>query len=52
MLDATGKLYERMILNQVQSELDDLENEGLLEMQYRFRAGRSTLHAVQEVQKR
>ena len=52
MLDSTGKLYERMILKRVQSELNDPENEGLSEMQYGFRAGRSTLHAVQEVQKR
>ena len=51
MLDSTGKLYERMILNRMQSELDDPENEGLSEMQYGFRAGRSTLNAVQEVQK-
>ena len=43
MLDSTGKLYEKMILNRVQSELDDPENEGLLEMQYGFRAGWSTL---------
>ena len=52
MLDYTGKMYERMILNRVQSELDDPENEGLSDMQYGFRAGRITLHAVQEVQKR
>ena len=51
MLDSTGKLYERMILNRVQSELDDPENEGLSEMKYGFRAERSTLAAVQEVQK-
>ena len=51
MFDSTGKLYERMILNRVQSELDDPENEGLSKMQYGFRAGRSTLNAVQEVQK-
>ena len=51
MLDSTGKLYERMILYHVQNELDDPENEGLSEMQYGFRAGRSTLNAVQEVQK-
>ena len=51
MLDSTGKLYERMILNHVQSELDDPGNEELSEMQYGFRAGRSTLNAVQEVQK-
>ena len=51
MLDSTGKLYERMILNRVQSELNDSENEGLSGMQYGFRAGRSTLNAVQEVQK-
>ena len=52
MLDSTGKLYERMIFNRVQSELDDQENEELLEMHYGFRAARSTLHALQEVQKR
>ena len=52
MLDSTGKLYKRMILNRVQSELNDPQNEWLAEMQYGFRAGRSTLHAVQEVQKR
>ena len=52
MLDSTGKLYDRMILNRVPSELDDLETEGLSEMQYGVRAGRSTLHALQEVQKR
>ena len=46
MLDSTGKLYERMILNRVQSELDVPKNEGLSEMQYGFRAGRSTLNAV------
>ena len=40
-----------MILNRVQSELDDPENERLSEMQYGFRAGRSTLNAVQVVQK-
>ena len=51
MLDSTGKLYERMILNRVQRELDDPDNEGLSEMQYGFCAGRSTLIAVQEVQK-
>ena len=51
MLDCTGKLHERMILNRVQSELDDRKNVGLSEMQYGFRAGRSTLNAVQEVQK-
>ena len=49
MLDSTGKLYERMILNHMQSDLNDPENEGLSEMQYGFRAGRSTLKAVQEV---
>ena len=52
MPDSTGKLYERMILNRVQNELDDPENVGLSEMQYGFRAGRSTLHTVQEVQKK
>ena len=51
MLDSTGKLYERMILNLVQLKLDDPENERLSEMQYGFRAGRSTLNAVQEVHK-
>ena len=51
MLDSTGKLYERMILNRVQLELDNPENKGLSEMQYGFRAGRSTFNAVQEVQK-
>ena len=51
MLDSTGKLYERMILNRVQNELDDPENEGLSEMQYGFRAGPSTLNVVQEAQK-
>ena len=51
MFDSTDKLCERMILNRVQLELDDPENEGLSEMQYGFRAGRSTLNAVQEVQK-
>ena len=49
ILDSMGKLYERMILNSVQSELDDQENEELLEMQYWFCEGWSTLHAVQEV---
>ena len=29
MLDSTGKLYERMILNRVQSELDHPKSEGL-----------------------
>ena len=29
MLDSTGKLHEKMILNHVQSELYDLENEGV-----------------------
>ena len=48
-LDSTGKLYERMIFNHVQSELDDPENEGLSKMQYGFRTGQSTLNAVQEV---
>ena len=42
MLDSTGKLHERIILNRVQSGL---------EMQYGFRAGRSILNAVQKVQK-
>ena len=51
MLDSTSKLYERMILNSVQSELADPENEWLSEMQYGFRAGRSTSNVVQEVQK-
>ena len=51
MFDSTGKLYERMILNRVQSELDDPDNEGLSKMQYGFRAGRSNLNSVQEVQK-
>ena len=52
MLDSTGKLHERMILNRVQSEWDNPENEGLSEMQYGICAGRRTLHSVQEVQKR
>ena len=52
MLHSTGKLYERMILNCLQSELDDLENEGLWVMQYGFCTRWSTLHAMQKVQKR
>ena len=51
MFDSTGKLYEKMILNRVQSELDDSENVGLSEMRYGFCAERSTSNAVQEVQK-
>ena len=51
-LDSTGKLYERMSLNRVQRECDDPENKGISEVQYGFRAGRSTFYAVQEVQKR
>ena len=51
MLESTRKLYERMILNRVQLELDDPENEGLLKMQYGFCAGRSTSNSVQVVQK-
>ena len=51
MLDSTGKLYERMILNCVQLELDDPEKKGLSVLKYGFRAGRSTMNAVQEVQK-
>ena len=51
MLDSTGKLYERMILNRMQSELEDPENTGLSDIQYGFRAGRITLNAVQEVQR-
>ena len=30
MLDSTSKLYQRIIVNRVQSELDDPENKGLL----------------------
>ena len=52
MLDTTGKLYERMILNRIGEILDALGSEGLSDMQFGFRAGRSTLHAVQEVQKK
>ena len=52
MLDSAGKLYEWMIFNHGQSELDDPKIEGLSEMQYGLRAGWSTLHVVQEVQKR
>ena len=51
MLESKRKLYERMILNRIQSELDDPKKEGLSKMQYGFHAGRSTLHAVQKVQK-
>lgn len=51
MLDTTGKLYERMILNRIQPMLDNPQCEGLSQMQFGFRKGRSTLHAVQEVQK-
>ena len=51
MLDSTGKLYEKMILNRMQSELDDPENEGLLDMKYGFLAGRSTsLHFLRCIQ--
>ena len=52
MLGSTGKLYERMTLNRVHSDLEDPWHEGISEMQYGFYAGRNTLDAVQEVQKR
>lgn len=49
VLHTAGKLYERMILNRIESTVE--ERQGLTEMQFGFRKAKSTLHEIQEVGK-
>ena len=48
MLDAMGKLLERMVLRRLQRYLEDAET-GLSPQQFGFRPGRSTVDALREV---
>lgn len=45
LLDTVGKAVESIINNRLQEELED--NDGLSDRQYGFRAGRSTMQAIQ-----
>nr|CAI5852388.1 unnamed protein product [Callosobruchus analis] len=47
LLSTPGKLYESMVLDRLNKEID--EGEGLSERQYGFRKGRSTVQAVEYV---
>ena len=49
MLDALGKVLERLILNRLNEHLEDSEAPRLSEQQYGFRRGRSTISAIKRV---
>ncbi|XP_053667944.1 uncharacterized protein LOC128718340 [Anopheles marshallii] len=49
MLDALGKVLERLILTRLNLHLEDTEAPRLSEHQYGFRKGRSTISAIQRV---
>lgn len=46
LLNTTGKLYERIVVNRITEELDNLKL--LSNSQHGFRAGRSTITAIEE----
>ena len=49
MLDALGKVLERLILNRLHEFLEDPESPRLSDRQYGFRRGRSTIGLIQRV---
>ncbi|XP_049300385.1 uncharacterized protein LOC125773783, partial [Anopheles funestus] len=49
MLDALGKVLERLILNRLNEFLEEPDAERLSDGQYGFRRGRSTISAIQRV---
>lgn len=49
MLDGTGKILERLILDRLNDHLEDPDNPRLSPSQYGFRRGKSTMQAIQRV---
>lgn len=49
LLDTMGKLYEHLLKNRLEEEIE--KGEGLSRHQYGFRRGRSTIHALEQVDK-
>ncbi|XP_052901402.1 uncharacterized protein LOC128307896 [Anopheles moucheti] len=49
MLDALGKVLERLILNRLNLHLEDVNSPQLSGAQYGFRKGRSTISAIERV---
>ena len=49
MLDALGKVLERLILNRLNKHLEDPDSPQLSDAQYGFRRGRSTISAIQSL---
>ena len=52
MIDSTGKLFERLILNRMEKVCDKEDNEGISAAQFGFRKGLSTNHALKKVEER
>ena len=52
MIDSTGKLFERLILNRMEMVCEEEDNEGISAAQFGFRKGLSTYHALKKVEER
>ena len=52
MIDSTGKLFERLILNRMENMCKEEDNEGISAAQFGFRKGLSTHHALKKVEER
>ena len=52
MIDSTGKLFERLILNRMEKGCDKEDNERISAAQFGFRKGLSTHHALKKVEER
>ena len=52
MIDSTGKLFKRLILNRIENVCQEEDNEGISAAQFGFRKGLSTHHALKKVEER
>ena len=52
MIDSTGKLFKRFILNRIEKVSEEEDNEGISAAQFGFRKALSTDHALKKVEER
>ena len=52
IIDSSGKLFERLLLNRMEKVCEEEDNEGISAAQFGFRKGLSTHHALKKVEER